>query len=224
MAREELDWWAGGWGRELGNGIFGENLTITELDVDGAVVGERWVIGDVDGAVVLEVTGPRIPCRTFAGHMGERGWVRRFTERGRTGAYLAVVTPGVIEAGMGVRVVDRPDHGLTVPEAFRAQMGDRTWRPVCSRPTPCRSPSAPRWPPRPADACLSPTRRATAPPRALTPTQSVCLSAPQHGQTHTERAGPGAGRDEAPVRDRGLGCSGRCRVLSRRGGRGRCDA
>jgi MOSC domain-containing protein YiiM len=82
VAREELDWWAGGWGRELGNGIFGENLTITELDVDGAVVGERWVIGDVDGAVVLEVTGPRIPCRTFAGHMGERGWVRRFTERG----------------------------------------------------------------------------------------------------------------------------------------------
>jgi MOSC domain-containing protein YiiM len=68
VAREELDWWAGGWGRELGNGIFGENLTITELDVDGAVV--------------LEVTGPRIPCRTFAGHMGERGWVRRFTERG----------------------------------------------------------------------------------------------------------------------------------------------
>lgn len=82
VAREELDWWTGELGRELGNGIFGENLTTSGLDVDGAVVGERWVIGDVDGAVVLEVTGPRIPCRTFAGHMGERGWVRRFTERG----------------------------------------------------------------------------------------------------------------------------------------------
>jgi MOSC domain-containing protein YiiM len=82
VAREELDWWAGELGRELGNGIFGENLTTTGLDGDGAVVGERWVIGDVDGAVVLEATGPRIPCRTFAGHMGERGWVRRFTERG----------------------------------------------------------------------------------------------------------------------------------------------
>ena len=129
VAREELDWWAEELDRELPDGMFGENLTTLGLDVDGAVIGERWVIGDEDSrgeaVAVLEVTGPRVPCRTFAEHMGERGWVKRFTSHGRTGAYLAVVTPGVVAAGMPVRVVDRPEHGFTVPDVFRAWMGDR---------------------------------------------------------------------------------------------------
>ena len=100
--------------------MFGENLTTSGLDVDGAVVGERWRVG----SALLEVTGPRIPCATFAAWMGERGWVRRFTERGRTGAYLAVVEAGAVGAGDAVEVLDRPGHGITVPEVFRAFTGD----------------------------------------------------------------------------------------------------
>lgn len=125
VAREELDWWASELGRELADGTFGENLTTSGLDVDGAVIGERWFIGDGDDAVVLEVTGPRVPCRTFAEHLGERGWVKRFSARGRTGAYLAVATQGTVAPGMPVRVVDRPEHGFTVPDVFRAWMGDQ---------------------------------------------------------------------------------------------------
>ena len=120
VAREELDWWGAELGRDLRDGMFGENVTTTGLDVDSAVVGERWRIG----SAVLEVTGPRIPCATFGAWMAERGWVRRFTERGRTGAYLAVIEPGVLSAGDVVEVVGRPDHGITVPEVFGAFMGD----------------------------------------------------------------------------------------------------
>lgn len=40
-AREELDAWQDRLGRELPDGMFGENLTTTGLDVDGAIVGER---------------------------------------------------------------------------------------------------------------------------------------------------------------------------------------
>ena len=120
VAREELDWWSAELGRDLADGLFGENLTTEGLDVDGAVVGERWRVG----SALLEVTGPRIPCATFAAWMGERGWVRRFTARGRTGAYLAVVEPGVVSAGDAVEVLDRPAHGITVPEVFRAFTGD----------------------------------------------------------------------------------------------------
>jgi MOSC domain-containing protein YiiM len=121
VAREELDWWGGELSRDLPNGMFGENLTTTGLDVDGALIGERWKVG---GEVVLEVCGPRIPCRTFAVRMGEPHWVKRFTERGRTGAYLAVLEPGTIRPGDPVIVAARPDHGITVPEVFRAWTGD----------------------------------------------------------------------------------------------------
>ncbi len=120
VAREEIDWWEAELGRELPDGRFGENLTTVGLDVDGALVGERWQVGEV----LLEVTGPRVPCRTFAGAMGERRWVRRFTDHGRSGAYLAVVTGGVLHQGDPIEVVSRPDHGITVPETFRAFMGD----------------------------------------------------------------------------------------------------
>ena len=121
VAREELDRWSGELDRELADGMFGENLTTRGLDVDAAEVGEQWRVGET----LLEVCGPRVPCATFAKHMGEPRWVRRFTEHGRTGAYLAVREPGAIEPGDAIEVVHRPGHGLTVPMFFRASTGDK---------------------------------------------------------------------------------------------------
>ncbi len=121
FAREELDWWERELDRELGNGMFGENLTTVGLDVDGAEIGEQWRVG----TALLEVCGPRIPCATFAAHMAERRWVRRFTARERVGAYLGVTEAGVVEPGDPIEVVHRPGHGLTVPMFFLAAMGDR---------------------------------------------------------------------------------------------------
>lgn len=120
VAREELDFWAGELGRDLADGCFGENLTTEGLDVDGALVGERWRVGEV----LLEVSGPRTPCANFAAWMGEKGWVRRFTEHGRPGAYLAVLEPGRVAVGDPVEVVSRPDHEVTVPVVLRAFSGD----------------------------------------------------------------------------------------------------
>lgn len=122
VAREELDWWSIDLGRDLQPGAFGENLTTAGFDVDASIVGEQWRIG---GSVVLTVTAPRVPCATFAAHMRVPGWVKAFTERGRTGAYLAVTQAGTIRPGDEIQVAWRPGHGITVPEVFRAWMGDR---------------------------------------------------------------------------------------------------
>lgn len=125
FAREELDWWEIELGRPLRSGIFGENVTTTGLDVDALIVGSLLAVGDPDApAVLLRVAGPRIPCRTFAGHLGERQWIKRFSRRGLTGAYCAVVAPGEIRADDALTVLDVPAHGLTVPQMFRALTGD----------------------------------------------------------------------------------------------------
>ena len=116
-AREDLDRWAADLGRPLASGAFGENLTTEGIDITGALIGERWQLGD---EVVVEVSCPRIPCRTFAGWLGQRGWVKTFTERAVPGAYLRVIEPGFIEAGNPVRVTFRPAHDVTVGVAFRA--------------------------------------------------------------------------------------------------------
>ena len=121
-AREDLDAWEQELGRPLPNGCFGENLTTNGLNVSDALIGERWRIGS---EVVLEVTSGRIPCRTFQGHLGERGWVKRFTRKGATGAYLRVIEPGEIRAGDPIEVVRRPEHGVTAALQFRAVTTER---------------------------------------------------------------------------------------------------
>ncbi|WP_179775987.1 MOSC domain-containing protein [Amycolatopsis endophytica] len=116
-AREDLDAWAAELGRDLPPGVFGENLTTTGLDLTGAVIGERWRVGE---SLVLEVSCPRIPCRTFAGWLGERGWVKTFTRRAVPGAYFRVLEPGPVQAGNSVEVLSRPGHGVTIGTVFRA--------------------------------------------------------------------------------------------------------
>jgi MOSC domain-containing protein YiiM len=116
-AREDLDTWEAELGRTLPGGAFGENLTTSGLDVTGALIGERWRIGE---QVVLEVAVPRIPCGTFAHWMAERGWIKRFTVRALPGAYLRVIVPGEVRGGDPVVVVSRPEHDVTVGVTFRA--------------------------------------------------------------------------------------------------------
>lgn len=117
-AREDLDAWQLSLGRVLSNGSFGENLTTTGLEVNEALIGERWQIGD--GGPLLEVSRPRIPCRTFAEWLEIHGWVKTFTKEAIPGAYLRIVTPGVLRAGASITVVSRPPHDVTVALVFRA--------------------------------------------------------------------------------------------------------
>ncbi|MFI5526815.1 MOSC domain-containing protein [Streptomyces platensis] len=116
-AREDLDVWQRELGRELANGVFGENLTTSGVEVTWARIGERWRVGP---RLLLEVTSPRIPCRTFHAWLGERGWIRRFTQAAVPGAYLRVIEPGEIRAGDAVEVAHRPDHEVTIGLMFRA--------------------------------------------------------------------------------------------------------
>jgi len=125
-AEEDADWWRAELGTELSfplrAGSFGENLTVRGVAVTDAVIGERWQIG----GVVLQVCVPRIPCSTFAGFWQVDRLVRRFTEAGNCGAYLRVLHEGELAAGDPVTVLDRPEHGLTIGQTFRALTGDRS--------------------------------------------------------------------------------------------------
>ena len=116
-AREDLDFWEAELGRPLPGGVFGENLTTTGLDVNAALIGERWRVGP---DVILEVSCPRIPCTTFQGWMAQGGWIKRFTRAGRAGAYLRVIEAGEIRAGDSVEVTHRPGHDVSVAVCFRA--------------------------------------------------------------------------------------------------------
>ena len=119
-AREDAEWWERALGREMPPGRFGENLTTEGLDVTGAVIGERWAIGTAR----FEVSMPRTPCTTFAGFWGVPDLIKRFTAHGAPGAYLRVVRDGNVGAGDPIEIVQRPAHGVTIGEVFRAFNGE----------------------------------------------------------------------------------------------------
>jgi MOSC domain-containing protein YiiM len=105
---EDLCWWSGQLGVELGPGSMGENLTTSDLDLSEAVVGERWEIG----SVVLQITQPRIPCYKLGIRMGDDGFPERFAGARRHRVFLRILAEGAFQAGDEIQVVDRPAHGL----------------------------------------------------------------------------------------------------------------
>ncbi len=134
FAREDLDRWAEELGMPIRDGLFGENLTTSGIDVNEAEVGERWRIG----TALLEVASVRIPCNDFKDWMGMSGydnsaWVKRFTADARPGPYLRVVEEGVLGAGDQIEVVHRPGHGVTVTTMFRALTTDQALLPELLR-------------------------------------------------------------------------------------------
>jgi len=109
-AAEDAAWWAGQLGRTIPPGLFGENFRTQDLDVSGAIIGEKWRIG----TALLEVRLPRTPCQNLSLRIGIDNFHIRFTAAGRVGAMLKVREPGLVRAGEPVTVVDRPRHGVRV--------------------------------------------------------------------------------------------------------------
>jgi MOSC domain-containing protein YiiM len=120
-ALEDLKWWEKELGRKLDPGALGENLDSEGVDVTNAVIGEKWRIG----SALFQVSEPRAPCWKLGNKMEDPGFIRRFTEAGRTGAYLRILEEGQLGRGDAIEVFDRPPHGVTIAEVFHIFSRDR---------------------------------------------------------------------------------------------------
>jgi len=116
-AIEDTRWWDRGFGR----GTFGENLTTEGIDLTQVLLGERWGVG----TTVLEVSEPRIPCWKLDVAVEDEAFLRAFTVAQRCGTYLRIIEEGELGAGDGIRVIERPQHDVTVRDVFRIYTKDR---------------------------------------------------------------------------------------------------
>jgi len=121
-AREDADWWEKELGQSIANGRFGENLTTSGIDVNGAIVGERWKIG----TTILEVSQPRIPCRVFAGFWQRPTLIKEFMAAGKPGTYLRIIQEGHISAGDEIEVISKPNHQISIADLYAAKNGERS--------------------------------------------------------------------------------------------------
>lgn len=86
-------------------GAMGENLVIDGLDETGIHIGDRIRVG----GTLLQVTQPRQPCFKLTLFIGDPQVARTMTRRGWCGWYYRVLELGVIGAGDGHQVVERPN-------------------------------------------------------------------------------------------------------------------
>ena len=110
-ALDDVTWWEGELGRELGPGFFGENLTVRDIDASNALPGEVWEVGQA----LLEVSAPRTPCWKLAEKVGDPGFMQRFLAAQRPGTYLRVLREGEVAARDPVRLLSRPRRSSRSP-------------------------------------------------------------------------------------------------------------
>lgn len=57
--------------------------------------------------------------------MNDQMFPKRFTEALRPGTYLRIIVEGTIGAGDEIKIVDRPNHDLTIRDVFRIYTRER---------------------------------------------------------------------------------------------------
>jgi MOSC domain-containing protein YiiM len=102
---------------QLPFGSMGENLTLAGLLEQDVWVGDVLRFADC----ALRVVQPREPCFKFNAAMGYSGAVKAMALSGRCGFYLAVDTPGTVQAGESF-VLKPGSRRMGIPELFKAKL------------------------------------------------------------------------------------------------------
>lgn len=111
----EYDWWSAQLGRPTFPGMFGDNLTISDLESAKLNIGDMLHIGEV----LLQVTAPRIPCGTLAGRMEIPPFAKQFRFAEKPGVYCRVLKEGFVQAGQTVRFEGFSGPTVSVLEVMR---------------------------------------------------------------------------------------------------------
>jgi MOSC domain-containing protein YiiM len=95
--------WAQVLGRELSDGSFGENFTLSGLLETEVRIGDVFKVGTAR----VQISQPRQPCGTLAARFGIKNFVKRVVDSGMTGWYFRVLEPGTVRAGDQLMLLER---------------------------------------------------------------------------------------------------------------------
>jgi len=100
--------------RPVGPGVFGENLTMDELDETQIFVGDQYKIGSCR----LQVTAPRSPCNRLNFAFQSPKAQELFIEFARPGVYFEVLQEGEVKPGDELLRVQASGAPYSIADAF----------------------------------------------------------------------------------------------------------
>lgn len=98
-------------------GIFGENLTIDDLDETKLHQGDTFTVGDT----ILEVTKPRVPCMKLGVRFNNMGVVKQFWDTTFSGLYFKVLKTGFVKTGDAFLQIKSCPQNPTIAQMYVAR-------------------------------------------------------------------------------------------------------
>jgi len=107
-------------------GYVGENLAVDNLTEDHVCAGDIVRVG----TALAQVSGPRVPCANLARRIGRPDWVKLTIRENRTGFYMRVLEPGVVQVGDVWNLQERLNSDGSIPAINRCMY--LHFDPVCA--------------------------------------------------------------------------------------------
>ncbi|MCC6604816.1 MAG: MOSC domain-containing protein [Anaerolineae bacterium] len=95
---------------QLGPGSVGENWTLTNITEADVAVGDIFQVGEA----TVQVSAPRYPCAKQERKLKLPNFFKEVMAAQRTGFYLRVLTPGMVQVGDELKLVERPNPSFTI--------------------------------------------------------------------------------------------------------------
>ncbi len=95
-------------------GMFGENLTIANLDETTICVGDVYQLG----TAIVEVTKPREPCFKLIFRFQNEAIVKQFWDTTFSGVYFKVLQTGTVQTGDVLEMIEKSVNQPTIAEVY----------------------------------------------------------------------------------------------------------
>jgi MOSC domain-containing protein YiiM len=98
-------------------GLFGENLTITNLEETEIQVGNHYKLGET----IIEVTKPREPCMKLGLRFGTQKVLKQFWNSTKSGIYFKVIKTGNVKVGDEMVLIKKTVNTPTIAEVYETK-------------------------------------------------------------------------------------------------------
>ncbi|MDH5412697.1 MAG: MOSC domain-containing protein [Flavobacteriaceae bacterium] len=97
-------------------GMFGENLTIADLDETNTFVGNVYNVGEAK----IEVTKPREPCYKLGIRFNDPKIIKQFWNSTKSGIYFKVLQPGFINKDDKMILIKEASDNPTIAQIYQS--------------------------------------------------------------------------------------------------------
>lgn len=96
-------------------GMFGENLSVQDLDEASIRLGNVYKMG----SALVQISQPREPCYKLGVRFGSQEIIQQFIDRGYPGTYVRILQKGNVKAGDGLELIEEADNPLTIQQFYQ---------------------------------------------------------------------------------------------------------